>query len=60
MNPEHRGVPLHPSHVIVYPDWDAPDPHCPGYRCTACCEYNCALCDLEEDDPLALPCEPRE
>ena len=51
-----RGVPLHPSHVIVESDV-APDPHNPGWLCTTCLEYNCALCDLREDDPLALPCE---
>jgi len=53
---DSRGVPPHPSHDIEE-NWNAPDPHSPGWQCQACCAYACALCDLEADDPLALPCE---
>ena len=51
----HRGTPIHTSHKAE-PDWDAPDPHSPGWRCTICKQYACALCNLKEDDELAQPC----
>ena len=54
---EHRGVPIHPSHVLPPEvEWDAPDPHSPGWRCTVCKQYACALCDLKAGDDLAQPC----
>jgi hypothetical protein len=56
---ENRGVPLHESHVIIEID-DTPDPHNPAWMCTVCREISCALCELEEGDPLALPCTGRE
>lgn len=54
-----RGVPLHSSHVIIE-SWDTPDPHCPAWQCTVCREYQCVLCNMKTDDPLAQPCSGRE
>ncbi len=49
---------IHPSHEIVA-DHEFPDPHSPGWLCTKCKEYACALCSTASDqnaDELMMPC----
>ena len=50
---------IHPSHEIVADEDSVPDPHNPGWRCTKCMEYACALCSTAIDPAAAdliAPC----
>jgi hypothetical protein len=50
---------IHPSHEIIADEDSVPDPHNPGWRCTKCGEYACALCSTASDpaaDDLIAPC----
>jgi hypothetical protein len=56
MSADHPpGAKIHPSHQMEL-DWDYPDPHNPGIRCTTCNESACSMCELDGDDDLAMAC----